>query len=274
MIDQPDEWAEALCNAVARDLSRHGPHQPFTDPTIPKLHNLTRLRQAGYGLVVPPSLWAWADELGPGEAAIPMVVDDTGRYFPFGFPCIIRSGSPSEDTAATSNAGRFLSLVVTEPAAFPASLAGVIAALPRDPAGRVQGVVFVQPFIEAEEAGVTFFDGFYYEETSARGTDQDLTAGRAGDRAAWARRARGRPRRMAPEDPSHPGLRHRRRVGIQPDPGDGLRRPARVVVPPGVRVVLQARPATLPDPPQRDAEPGQPQGDPERPAQPLDGRPA
>src|SRR3954454_3512163 len=158
---------------------RHGPHQPFTDPTIPKLHNLTRLRMAGHGLVVPPSLWAWADELDRGEVPVPMIADSAGRFTPFGFPCIIRSGSPSEDTAASSNAGRFLSLVVAEPEAFETSLADVIAALPRDPAGRVLGVVFVQPFIEAEEAGVSFFDGFYYEETSVPGGNQDLTAGRA-----------------------------------------------------------------------------------------------
>src|SRR5947209_6185549 len=126
----------------------------FRDPSIPKLANLDRASRAG--LRVPPTAWAWADDLA-GDA--PHVFPDF--FDPLQLPCIIRSGSPTEDTAQTSNAGRFLSVVVRRPVDFPRALAEVIAALPRKD-GRWQGVVFVQPLVEAVTAGVTFFDGFYF----------------------------------------------------------------------------------------------------------------
>jgi pyruvate,water dikinase len=84
---------------------------------------------------------------------------------------IVRSGSPTEDTFATSNAGQLLSLPVREPEEFAEALARVAAALPRD------GAVFVQPLVEAVEAGVAFFDGFYWERTTAPGSNEGLTAG-------------------------------------------------------------------------------------------------
>src|SRR5262249_14899640 len=91
-------------------------------------------------------------------------------------PCIVRSASPTEDTAATSNAGQLLSLVVDDPAGFSGAVARVVAALPRR-GGRPLGAVFVQPFLRAEAAGITFFDGFCFEETWAAGTNLALTSG-------------------------------------------------------------------------------------------------
>ncbi|HEY1379980.1 MAG TPA: PEP-utilizing enzyme, partial [Gemmataceae bacterium] len=52
-------------------------------------------------------------------------------------------------------------------------------ALPRDTAGRPCGYVFVQPVVRADEAGVAFFDGFYFERTAAAGGNFALTAGQA-----------------------------------------------------------------------------------------------
>ena len=91
-------------------------------------------------------------------------------------PWIIRSGSPTEDTVASSNAGQLLSLAVERPEDFTDAVRRVVAVLPRG-AGKPLGVVFVQPLIRAETAGVTFFDGFYFEETRAAGGNQALTAG-------------------------------------------------------------------------------------------------
>jgi len=143
------------------------PSQGFSDPSVPKLANLTAAARAG--LRVPPTAWAWAD-------ALPARPSPAWPGEPPGLPCIVRSGSPTEDTAAGSNAGRFKSLIVRSPGAYPAAVAEVIAALPTR-GGRPLGVVFVQPLVEGGRAGVTFFDGFYYEETSAAGGNQALTAG-------------------------------------------------------------------------------------------------
>jgi phosphohistidine swiveling domain-containing protein len=148
-----------------RDLSE------FRDPTIPKLANLNRARRKG--LVVPsPTLWALAGDL---ERVDPRRLSDVVERV--GLPCILRSGAPTEDTDATSNAGQLMSLVVRAPEAFPEAVARVVAALPRADVGPL-GVVFVQPLIIAEVAGITLFDGFYAEETRARGTNMDLTSGR------------------------------------------------------------------------------------------------
>lgn len=141
----------------------------FLDPSIPKLRNLARAAQMG--MRVPPTFWARAEEL---EAAGPQAVPMPTGLTP---PCILRSGSPTEDSVISSNAGRFLSSSVREAECFAVSLAAVIAALPAEH-GRRQGVVFAQPLIEADEAGVTFFDGFYFEETAAAGGNQALTSGR------------------------------------------------------------------------------------------------
>jgi len=45
--------------------------------------------------------------------------------------------------------------------------------------GRRLGVVFVQPLIDAEQAGVAFFDGFYYERSVAAGSNEAITSGTA-----------------------------------------------------------------------------------------------
>ncbi len=139
----------------------------FDDPAIPKLHNLKLASRAGF--LVPTTIWARARDL---EARPP---DRPPAEVP-AFPCIVRSGSPTEDTKATSNAGQSLSLAVEHPQAFAGAVARVVAALPtRD--GCKLGAVFVQPRVRAEVAGVTFFDGFYYEETRAQGSNQALTSG-------------------------------------------------------------------------------------------------
>ena len=141
------------------------PLDRFDDPSIPKLHNLKRADRAGFE--VPPTVWSLARDLESGPPAPPS-----------DFPCIVRSGSPTEDTRTTSNAGQLLSLAVHDPGEFADALRRVVAALPRDESGPL-GAVFVQPLIRAEVAGVTFFDGFYYEETSAAGSNAELTQGLA-----------------------------------------------------------------------------------------------
>jgi len=150
------------------DAARPGPG--FTDPSIPKLHNLARAARAG--LRVPPTVWAWARTLADaGPVPLPSALGGSSPL-----PCVVRSGSPTEDSAATSNAGQFLSVVVRSEAGFPLAVADVAASLPVAD-GRPLGVVFVQLLIEGGRAGVTFFDGFYFEETSAPGGNQALTAG-------------------------------------------------------------------------------------------------
>jgi len=144
------------------------PLKRFKNPSVPKLDNLRRA--AATGLRVPETWWMPAAEAERTDDGAPPSL--TNR------PVIIRSGSPTEDTRVTSNAGQLLSLPVREPAAFGESLARVVAALPRDGRGAPRGAVFVQPLIEAEEAGVAFFDGFYWERTIASSSNEDLTSGR------------------------------------------------------------------------------------------------
>ena len=144
------------------------PLDRFDDPGVPKLFHLKKAARAGFE--VPETHWATAEAL---EADPPILL-------PEGLPdapCIVRSGSPTEDTQATSNAGQFLSLIVEEPDHFAVAVARVVASLPRL-GGRPLGVVFVQPLIQAETAGVTFFDGFYYEAAFAAGSNAALTSGR------------------------------------------------------------------------------------------------
>jgi phosphohistidine swiveling domain-containing protein len=134
----------------------------FRDPAVPKLHNLRRAAAAG--VRVPETWWMHAVEVR-GDMPPPSLSER---------PVIVRSGSPTEDTQATSNAGQLLSVAVRDPGSFGESLARVVSALPR-----AQGAVFVQPLIEAEEAGVAFFDGFYFERTTAPGGNEGLTSGQA-----------------------------------------------------------------------------------------------
>jgi hypothetical protein len=139
----------------------------FNDIRVPKLFNLKRASLAGFA--IPPTVWARAIDLERSwPVEIPKIVENQ--------PCIVRSGSPTEDTQTTSNAGQLLSLVVTDPSKFANAVSEVVAALPRQN-DQPLGVVFVQPLIDSKVAGITFFDGFYYEETSVQGTNADLTQG-------------------------------------------------------------------------------------------------
>ncbi len=144
------------------------PLKRFRDPSVPKLDNLRRAAAAG--LRVPPTWWAPAAGLANTTPPGPPAELGPG-------PWIIRSGSPTEDTRTTSNAGQLLSLPVREPGAFAAALRRVVEALPVDAQGVRRGAVFLQPLVAAEEAGVAFFDGFYYERAGARGGNEALTSG-------------------------------------------------------------------------------------------------
>lgn len=152
----------------------------FRDSSVPKLDNLRRAEAAG--VRVPETCWMPAAE-AHGE----MPPSLKGR------PVIVRSGSPTEDTQATSNAGQLLSLAVRDPGSFGESLARVVAALPQDGRREPQGAVFVQPLVEAEEAGVAFFDGFYFERTTAPGGNEGLTSGQARGEVARGTLARDDP---------------------------------------------------------------------------------
>lgn len=156
----------------------------FRDNTVPKLNNLRRA--AGAGLRVPLTRWAPASDPVPPAAAFPPPELGPG-------PWIIRSGSPTEDTRTTSNAGQLLSLVVRDRADFGTALRRVLDALPRATNGTSRGAVFVQPLVAAEEAGVAFFDGFYYERTRARGGNEALTSGQARGEVCRGHLARGEP---------------------------------------------------------------------------------
>jgi pyruvate,water dikinase len=130
----------------------------FHDAAVPKLNNLRRASEAG--LRVPPTWWASARD-APGLTAPPPGID---------LPLIVRSASPTEDSRTTSNAGKFLSLVVRDAAEFAEAVRRVATGLPG-------GAVFVQPVVAAIEGGVAFYDGFYYERTTAPGGNRALTAG-------------------------------------------------------------------------------------------------
>ncbi|HLW63814.1 MAG TPA: PEP-utilizing enzyme [Gemmataceae bacterium] len=147
------------------------PLKDFHDASVPKLNNLRRAAVAG--IRVPATCWARAADISDGHA-----FEGPPRELGSG-PWIIRSGSPTEDTHATSNAGQLLSLPVHEAAAFGEALRRVVEALPSDAQGRKLGAVFVQPFVKAREAGVAFFDGFYFERTQSRESNESLTSGQA-----------------------------------------------------------------------------------------------
>jgi rifampicin phosphotransferase len=138
----------------------------FKDPSVPKLDNLRRAAAAG--LRIPETWWLPASEAAKATAPPTSLATE---------PVIVRSGSPTEDTQATSNAGQLLSLAVRAPDEFAECLARVVAALPRDGRGAALGAVFVQPLVKAVEAGVAFFDGFYWEKTTAPGSNEELTSG-------------------------------------------------------------------------------------------------
>ncbi|HEY0019636.1 MAG TPA: PEP-utilizing enzyme [Longimicrobium sp.] len=156
------------------------PLRRFRDPSVPKLDNLRRAQAAG--LRVPATFWVRA----AGAAQAGDLPPEITRG-----PFILRSGSPTEDTHETSNAGQLLSLVVREPGRSERSLAEVVAALPKDADAAPLGAVFAQPLVDAAEAGVAFFDGFYYERTVAAGGNERLTAGQARGEVTRGHQARG-----------------------------------------------------------------------------------
>lgn len=156
------------------------PLRSFRDASIPKLDNLRRAQAAG--IRVPATSWIRASQ-GAAAGALP---PEVARG-----PFILRSGSPTEDTLHTSNAGQLLSLAVREPGGYAQSLAEVVAALPTDEAGAPLGAVFAQPLVQAAEAGVAFFDGFYYERTVAAGGNEQLTSGQARGEVTRGNLARG-----------------------------------------------------------------------------------
>jgi rifampicin phosphotransferase len=161
------------------------PWQPlarFRDAAVPKLNNLRRAAAAG--LRVPPTWWAAATDLGAAPPPPPEL--GSGQL-------ILRSGSPTEDQRTTSNAGQLLSLPVRDRAAFAESLGRVVAALPRAADGKPRGAVFVQPLVDADEAGVAFYDGFYYEQTRAAGGNEELTSGQHRGEIHCGQRVRGEP---------------------------------------------------------------------------------
>src|SRR4051794_27709863 len=98
------------------------PLDAFHDPTVPKLFNLRRAARGG--LEVPPTVWARAADLLAAPPVRPPLGAADGRL-------IVRSGSPTEDSAATSNAGQFLSLVVDRGDDFAEAVRRVVDALPR-----------------------------------------------------------------------------------------------------------------------------------------------
>lgn len=140
---------------------------------VPKLSNLCTAHDSG--LDVPPTVWGAAD-----SALTASIENDFGLFAAHGItiPCIVRSGSPTEDSATTSNAGQFLSLKVERSEDLADAIRQVAGSLP-NVNGKIQGAVFLQPWINAQNAGVTFFDGFYFEESSAEGSNVELTAGLA-----------------------------------------------------------------------------------------------
>ena len=169
------------------ELSPWRPLGAFRDRSLPKLDNLRRAARAG--LPVPePTMWAFARDLDPqGDLHFPALVKHVG------LPCIVRSISPTEDTAQSSQAGQFLSVVVNDAQALPDAVAQVTSSLPVDQ-GRRQGAVAVQPFLVNPRAGVTFFDGFYFEESALSGHNTGVTSGRRRGRVERGYVTRGEPR--------------------------------------------------------------------------------
>lgn len=153
------------------ELSPWQPLDASCDRSLPKLDHLRRAARAGL-LVPEPTMWAFARDLVPEcDLHLPALVKRVG------LPCIVRSISPTEDTAQSSQAGQFLSVVVNDAQALPDAVAQVVSSLPVDQ-GRRQGAVAVQPFLVNPRAGVTFFDGFYFEESVLTGQNTSVTAGR------------------------------------------------------------------------------------------------
>jgi pyruvate,water dikinase len=157
------------------------PLSQFRDQTVPKLNNLRRAAAAGVRV---PATWWLPAVTAKHEAAPPPDLCE---------PLILRSGSPTEDTRVTSSAGQLLSLPVKERQKFAVNLARVVEALPCNAAGQPQGAVFAQPLIQAVEAGVAFYDGFYYEQTRASESNEELTSGQQRGEVRRGQYERGEP---------------------------------------------------------------------------------
>ncbi len=149
---------------------RWKPLTEFPDARAAKLANLRRAARAG--LRVPQTFWCTAER---PATALPFALAPG--------PVIVRSASPAEDTAQSTAAGRFESVAVRElgpdgrpaPAAFAAAVARVADSVLEAGAG----YLFVQALLTPERGGVAFFDGFYWERTTAPGGNLELTAGTA-----------------------------------------------------------------------------------------------
>lgn len=147
----------------------HRLSQPV-DGLPPKLGNLAVAARAG--IDVPPTWWSRAREL-PADDAPGLSTADSW---------IVRSASPTEDGDTGSEAGQFHSETVADPtdeASFRAVVDRVVASLPADDDGSPRGCVFVQPLRRPERGGVAFFDGYYFERTTAPGGNAELTSGLA-----------------------------------------------------------------------------------------------
>ena len=230
-----------------RELAR------FSDRSVPKLHNLRRAAAAGSR--VPATWWLPARGGRGAERAAP------ARPPARRPPLIVRSGSPTEDTHATSNAGQLLSLAVQAPAApgaFGDALARVAAALPRDANGRPLGAVFVQPLVEGRGGG-----GGLLRRLLLRAGHRARRQ-RGGDRRARARRGgRGHP---SPRRSAGP-------TGWPPSTGrSGARRRGSTSNAPATRTASSSCRSGRPSSrwPATRPSPRQPQGDPRRSAEPVD----
>ncbi len=180
-------FIRGLWTTKTTEFSPWRPLAALRDRSLPKLDNLRRAAQAG--LPVPePTMWAFAHDLDPQrDLHLPALVNHVG------LPCIVRSISPTEDTAQSSQAGQFLSVVVNNAQALPHAVAQVTLSLPVDQ-GRRQGAIAVQPFLVNPRAGVTFFDGFYFEESVLSGQNTGVTSGRRRGRVERGYVMRGEPR--------------------------------------------------------------------------------
>ncbi len=136
------------------------------DRSVPKLYNLRRAARAG--LRIPPTVWSLASDLELGSCAPPPSIPG---------PWIVRSASPTEDSAESTAAGQFASCNAEDPAGFSEAARTVVASLPKDGEARPLGCVFVQPLLRPERGGILFFDGYHFECTTAPGGNQALTSG-------------------------------------------------------------------------------------------------
>lgn len=146
------------------------PLRSASDELPPKLGNLAVAAQAG--LATPPTWWTLARDAGEAGPA-PEGLEGAA---------IVRSASPTEDGAEQSMAGQFHSEAVgdvRDTAELAGAVGRVTGSLPVDGGGVPRGCVFLQPLRRPERGGVAFFDGYYFECTTAPGGNVELTSGAA-----------------------------------------------------------------------------------------------